>query len=91
MLRLTGVATKVDRRSGTKVNANGEARDWAFTSVRVLVQGMEVVEASIWSDAAVPVPSVGEPVDYAVATSVRPGYDGGRPSVSVSVDHVWQD
>jgi len=84
LVRVTGRVTKVTSRSGTKVNTDtGEARDWAFTSVRVLVADQDVVEVTMFADSAVPVPAAGDQVDYLVDAAAR----GGR--LNLSVDSDW--
>lgn len=89
MLRLTGVVTRADKRSGSKVSATGEVREWSFVSLRVLVQGMEVVEATVWPNSGVHVPDVGDNVDYAVSTGIRRGSESYPASVTVTVQSDW--
>ncbi len=86
MLRVTGKVVRLDSKSGTKVNTEtGEARAWAFDVIKVLVADQAIVEVTRFADSSVPLPDVGEPVDYAVECAAR----GGR--LNVQLDKPWAE
>lgn len=86
MLRATGRVVRVDSKSGTKVNEQtGEARNWGFDVIRLLVADLDVVEVQRFKDNPTPCPSVGDQVDYAVST------DSYKGKVSVQLDKPWAD
>ncbi len=86
MLRVTGKVVRLDSKSGTKVNTEtGEARAWAFDVIKVLVADQAIVEVTRFADSSVPLPDVGESVDYAVECAAR----GGR--LNVQLDKPWAE
>lgn len=86
LLRITGRVVRTDNKSGTKVNpSTGEARDWSFDVIRVLVADQDVAEVTRFADSSTPLPAVGAEVDYAVNAEAR----GGR--LNVQLDKPWAE
>ena len=84
MLRVTGQVVRTDNKSGTKVDTvTGEARNWAFDNIKVLVADQAVVEVTRFSDSSTPLPVIGAAVDYAVEVAAR----GGR--LNINLDKPW--
>lgn len=84
MLRVTGKVVRTDTKSGTKVDTTtGEARNWSFVNIKVLVADQAIVEVTRFSDSSTPSPAVGDAVDYAVEVAAR----GGR--LNINLDKPW--
>ena len=57
LLRVTGRVVRTDHRAGTKVNqSTGEARDWAFDTINVLVADQSIAEVTRFADSETPLP-----------------------------------
>ena len=84
LMRVTGRVVKIDARSGSKVNeATGETRPWSLSNIRVLFRDMDIVEVTRFADSRVPLPEVGEDVDWVANVDAR----GSR--LNVSLDSAW--
>lgn len=63
--RVTGIVTRIEERSGTKVQDDGSSRAWKMTQAKVLVGGEDMCTVTL-SD-RIPLPDKGEAVDWLVA------------------------
>ena len=86
MYRVTGTVVKIDKRSGSKAQADGEQRPWTMFTVRVLVKQMSVVEVVAFAGDDFLAPGVGDEIDWAVEVradrrGIQANYDGAWSSV----------
>jgi hypothetical protein len=83
-LRLVGKVGRVDVRTGSK---NGN--NWRMTTVKVQTADVDVVEVLLSRDMREP--QRGEGIDYAIAVEIRPGWQGGPPSVQCVAFATWAE
>lgn len=73
LMRCTGVVRKIEERSGIAEEGTPKARSWRMHTVRILVGDADFADVVIGRE--VPLPRLGEEVDYQVEVEV--GRDRG--------------